>query len=531
MGGDGVYSGGTSSPVAVTVAPEGSSVGTWATVGGYPFQSGSTIPYGDSISLFAQPKGTASGFTTATGSVNFILDGQTAGTVPLNVKGIGTWITPEGAAPGLHSVTASYPGDASYSPSQSAAFSYTVNQQTSSLDLGPGGVCGSGITCTAYAGDTVPVEVYLEGFGAAIPSGTVRVTLGSQSQAVTMSAGGFDEIHNLTGIAEFSNLTPGTYQLSATYSGDSNYQGASGGPFTIVVAAPSGLRVATTTTITEASATVSYPFGTMGGFTVTVTGASGSSGPPTGAVTVYSNGLGEASVTLAPSGPNSASGSSGSAVGDYFNLGLNQITAVYTGDSTYQESVSAPIILTAVEAGTTPDFTLAPQVPQFVVPEGGSANTSINLASVFAFSGAVSLSCTTSSTVVGCTVSPSSVNLSGTAKVTLTVNSTARTTAMSTDAPRSKRWTFWLSGGAVFLGCCFLGGFSRGNSGKRRMGMMAIAASVFLSLTVACGGGQSTTKVITPPQQPPNPLITYSVVVSAAGNGIVHNTTVSVSVQ
>ena len=536
--GDGLYSGGTSSPVALSVTPEASSMSISATVTGSPFQSGATIPYGDAISLFVQPKGSASGLTTATGSVSFALDGQTAGTVPLNVKGIGSWVTPATAAPGPHSVAASYPGDASYNSSQSPPFTYTVNQETSTLNLGPGGVCGSGITCTAYAGDTVPVEVYLEGFGALIPAGTVRVTLGSQSQTVTMSAGGFDELHDLTGIAEFSSLTAGTYQLAATYSGDTNYQGASAGPFTIAVVAPSGPRVATTTTISEASATVSYPFGTMGGFTVTVTGASGSNSPPTGAVSVYTNGLGEAIVTLAPSGPNSASGPTGSAVGDYFNLGLNQITAVYTGDSTYQESVSAPIILTAVEAGLTPDFTIAPATPQSVVSSGGSANTSINLASVSGFSGTVTLSCTTSASILGCSVSPTSVDVNGTAVVTLTVTAASATGSLSPkSAVRSWEKLWMLTSSSAVLSFFFLSGFSRKTSINRKTrNRRALLILVVLALVVVCtacgGGGQSPQSLTPPPTQTLPPAAnTYSVVVTGTANGTIHNATVIVAVQ
>jgi hypothetical protein len=543
--GDGLYSGGTSSPVALSVTPEASGMSISATVTGSPFQSGATIPYGDPISLFVQPRGTASGLATATGSVSFILDGQTAGTVPLNVKGIASWVTPAAAGPGPHSVTASYPGDASYNSSQSSPFTYTVNQQASTLSLGPGGVCGSGITCTAYAGDTVPMEVYLEGFGALIPTGTVTVTLGSQSQAVTMSAGGFDKIHDLTGIAEFSNLTAGTYQLAATYSGDANYQAASAGPFTIVVMAPSGPRVATTTTVTEASATVSYPFGTMGGFTVTVTGPSGSNSPPTGAVSVYTNGLGEDIVTLAPSGSNSASGSTGPAAGDYFNLGLNQVTAVYTGDNTHQESVSVPIILNAVEAGMTPDFTIAPAVPQFVVPKGNSANAIINLGSVSGFSGTVSLSCTTSASSLGCSLSPTSVSVNGPAVVTLTVTAASATSSLSPNpAMRGEENLWMLAGSSAVLGCLFLSGFSRkapkskaSKKGKRRTShrraLPVLVAFILIFAWTACGGGGQSSHSTTPPptQTAPPPPNTYSVVVSGTANGTIHNATVIVVLQ
>lgn len=432
-------------------------------------------------------------------------------------------------AAGSHSVVASYSGDASYNPSQSSPFTYTVKTTTVVLNLAPGGVCGTGTTCTAYAGDTVPVEVYLEGTGCQIPTGTVTVTLGSQTQTVPLSLEGSYAYQILTGIAEFSNLTPGTYQLSATYSGDNNYQAGSTSGLSVAVVAPSGQR--SPTTISESAPTVQYPAGATTEFTVTVTGGSSSNGAPTGTVYIYANGQGETAVTLSPSGPNSASGTSSPQLGDYFNLGLNQITAVYTGDSTYQESLSAPIILTAVEARTTPNFTLAAQTPQFTVPKGSSAGTSINLASVYGFTGIVSLSCTTSATDIGCSVSPTSVNVNGTAQVTLTVSSTSAAAALGAARPMprgSKLWMF--TGGGSMLGCFFLAGFSKTKRNLRYLGTMIILALVVL--WVACGGGQSTPPATTPPQQPPPPLSTYGVVVTGtAASGTIHNARLTVIVR
>ena len=493
--GDAVYSASTSSPVTFNVTAEASAssisavrminqaglqnaVVCFAEVGqaAVAVTSGSAVFPGTALWLNVQPRGALSGLTQATGSVSFGLDGQAVEAVPLNVEGIATWTTPAAAPAGAHSVTASYAGDASYNASQSAPFTYTVQKAQSTLKLGPGGTCGSGITCTAYAGDAFPVEVYLSGNGCLPLTGSVTVTLGSQSQTAALTqAGSKGSYANpvLTGIATFSNLLPGTYPLTAAYTGDGNYLGASVAPgFDIVIAASSGQRVPSTTAISESDSTLLYNSGNTT-ITVTVTGGSGSGGlaaAPTGFVTVYGNGLGAGIIALAQTGPRTASGTL-SALWNYFSVGLNEVTAVYSGDKSYQASTSAPIALT-VEAPGTPDFTIAAAGPQIEVQDRSSASMSIDLASAFGFNGVVSLSCTTSANAIGCAVSPGSINLSGTSIATLTITAPGPT----------------------------------------------------------CGGGRSLRPAATRGQPFPAPA-SYSVVVTGMANGIVHTANVTALVQ
>jgi len=513
--------------------PEATNIGIAAIANGQSFPSGGSTSDGFPILLEVQPIGATSGLKTATGSVAFTIDNQPAVSVPINVAGVASWVTPPAAAAGTHSVTASYSGDASYNASQSSAFSYAVQQGHTGLNLGPGGICGTGTTCTAIAGDTIPIEVALELIGPQTTTAPVTVTLGSQSQTVALTEEGFFREQDLTGIAKFSNLAPGTYPLTASYSGDSNYVAASGGLFSIVVMPASGSRASTTTTVSESSPIVQFPAGISTTFTVTVTGAAGSNTPPTGAVTVYTNGLGVTPISLSPSGPSSSSGTSGPEVGDGFQIGLNQITAVYTGDNTYQESVSAPITLTAIQNGAgTPDFNLAPAVPQFVVPKGSSANTAINLTSAFGFSGTVNLACTPSDATVTCAISPASLNVSeSTAGVaTLTVTSTGSHAALGYSVPPSRE--LWPLAGSLVLGFVLLAG------GRKKIGSprfaMSVATLTLLMICVACGGGgKSGGKIVAPPPPPtpPTPLNAHTVVVTGGANGISHNVKVIVVVQ
>jgi subtilase family serine protease len=545
--GDGNYSGSTSSPVSVTVAPEASTVSISAValsppvipaancvpsvgLGENAVASGSTVFPSTVLWMFANPTG-KSGLSGATGSVAFTFDNLPPVSAVLNVDGIATWTTPATATTGTHSVVASYSGDSSYSPSQSSPFTYTVKQGSSNLAIGPGGICGNGTTtCTAVAGDAVPMEVLLQAIGCIAPTGTVTVTLGSQSQTVKMSSEGSYADQILTGIAEFTNLSPGNYPISATYSGDSNYRGATINSFTLSVVAPSGMRIPTSTTISESKSTLEL-FQSETSFTVAVTGGSGSGKTPTGTVIVYANGSGVASISLSPSGPNTASGIATSQLSTNFNFGANQITAVYTGDNTYQESVSSPIQLTVVETVARPDFTIAPSVSQFVLAKGGTANTSLNLASVFGFNGTVALSCTPSDTSITCSVSPSSVNVnaSTTAQVTLMATSNGSNAAVTTQS-RSSAAMLWLAGGSLMLGFLFLSSARKTAHGSRLP--VTLGTAFLLLICIACGSGHNqVTKPQPPPPQPITPLNAHSIVVACTANGIIHNTQVTVVVQ
>jgi hypothetical protein len=210
---------------------------------------------------------------------------------------------------------------------------------------------------------------------------------------------------------------------------------------------------------------------------------------------------------------------------DYFNFGLNQITAVYTGDGTYQESVSLPINLTVVENGATPDFTVASSVPEVAVPQAGSADVSINLGSLYGFDGTVNLSCTTASTAVGCSIAPTSVTVKGAATVTLTISAAATKASLGTHPPLPQGWLWLLSGGTNMFGSFLLAGFSRPN---RRLRLIATATLfVMVLFWVGCGGGGQAMPPPPPPQPTPPPTVNaYNVIVTGTANGIVHNTTV-----
>jgi Pro-kumamolisin, activation domain/Bacterial Ig-like domain (group 3) len=561
-GGDGLHSSSNSSPVSVTVTPEASNIYISATQTTYsapynpavgctpvvgPYEeavaSGSSVSPYTPLWLTAKPRGSTSDLTTATGSVTFTLDGQAA-SVPLNVSGIATWITPMSVNAGTHTVVASYAGDASYGASTSSPFTYTVQPIPITFAINPFAassvtgtaisLCYPGNQCGAYTGDNLSVMVSLDGSSCQLPTGTVTVTLGSQTKAVNLTPVGFPLGEGSMGLATFPNLQAGTYQLAGAYSGDSFYPAASSGTYTVTVASPTDPLLPTTTVVTESPSVISYYGGTT--LSVTVTTASGSKGPPTGYVNIYGDGgwwLWQ--LPIASSSLNTSTGSfllqqdpNHNSFGPY--IGLDQITAVYLGDSNYQLSVSAPIELNVVFPSVSPDFIMAPQVNQVTVQSGSSATVAINLAPQNEFSGTVALTCAPSSSQITCGLNPSSVMVNGQATATLTITAAAQTSGLAPQMPQ--RRTSW----PVAAGILVFGFFVVGGQAQRKLRgrlLFSLCICIFAAaLTISCGGGGSSTTPITIlPSTPPPTLVTNSVMVTGTANGVVHNAKVTVVVQ
>ena len=563
-GGDASHSASESSPVSVTVSPEASTivisavesfgnlynpaVGCTPVIG--PNQatvaSGSTVyPY-TPLWLTARPTGSTSRLTTATGFVTFTFDGQPA-SVPLNVQGVATWITPMTASSGNHSVVASYAGDASYAASTSPPFTYTVQPNPVGFVISPFGLrttpgdgpygygCGPGNNqCGAYAGDSLPVVVSILGAPCTFPNGTATLTLGTQTQTVTMTPVGYPTGQILIGYASFNNLQPGTYQLTGSYSGDSNFAPATATPYTVTVAAGPDPLPATTTTVSVTPSQISYENGSAT-FNVTVTSPSGA---PTGYVYIYGDGTFMIwDVLLTPSGPNTSTASAEIRQNEYNNLfdtftpylGIVPVVAAYLGSTGYQGSVSAPVPLDVVPTTVTPDFLLAPQAGQVTVQAGGSTTLAINLASINEFNGSVALACTPSSSQISCSITPVSAALFGEATATLTIKAAAQTTALLQPVRQPhRRWPAGLAilafpllflsrrrrrlfAGPVLLGLLLVAVFSVASCGGKSSSSSGGGGGG--------GGGGTITKVNS-----------YSVVVTGTGSGIVHNAKVTVLV-
>jgi hypothetical protein len=186
--------------------------------------------------------------------------------------------------------------------------------------------------------------------------------------------------------------------------------------------------------------------------------------------------------------------------------------------------------------GGTPDFTLSATPASASVSAGASESYSISLNAVQGFTGTIELSCSGAPMQATCSVSPTSVTLSGqdSKSATLKVSTTATTAEVS--HPRGSEEPV-LAGFSV-SGLFVLGASILTIRRRRWQTLLAstMAVVVLVFLMSACGRGPSETSSGsgsgggTPPVAG-TPSGTYSVVVSATSGNLTHTTTVSLVVK
>jgi hypothetical protein len=575
--GDGSYASSYSDPQTVTISPVASTLNIYgfgvpgqtlnpaapcllapnqavyeeATMGGpwEPSPNGTTFGADSQVAPVAIVNGAWPSFGTGTGSVTFAVDGTPQATVALNSYGYAGWIPPTTFNAGTHTIGATYSGDASYAASTAAPYTLIVPKVTPSMSAWPAANCanpyGPTPTCTFSAGDNLRVEVQIYEANCHVPTGAITVNVGSLSQNITLVPGGlitrstnFVGYPVLSGEAVFQNLPAGTYTVTASYAGDTNslpntsassanQLGQYGLTYTVVATAPPAPLLPTTTAMTVSPPSMQDTFWSGVYLTANVTGGPSSTIPPTGSVDFFEDGVEITYGTLTPAGANSATVTA-YADGLSFDLGSSQLRAVYSGDSVYQSS--AILESYQITIPTTPDFLLAPQLPQITVPPGSSATVSFNLNSLQNFNASVALSCASSSSQITCSLNPTTVTVNGqaTATATLTVTAAAKTAALAAPKqPGSIRWP--MAAGMVFFGFLLAGG--RAHRKIRRSLLLSLALFAAFAAT-GCnsisGSTQGSTPTPAPTPKPAPTLVTYTVVVTGTANGIVHNATITV---
>jgi len=243
----------------------------------------------------------------ATGTVTF-LDGITVlgrGTLS---NGVAT-LSSSTLTAGSHSITAAYYGDSNYGGSTSATLVQTVTQPTgTSLTSNPNpSISGQLVTFTAtivFSAATGTVTFF---------DGSTLLGSGTLSKSVASFA--------------TSTLAAGWHNITATYSGDSNYGGSTSATLVQTVTQPT-----TTTLISSLNPSV---LGQMVTFTATVSpcGLNGTVTFKDGTTTLASSTLYSSSCTLASSGQVQWSE-------NVLSVGAHSITATYSGESYYGGSTS-----------------------------------------------------------------------------------------------------------------------------------------------------------------------------------------------
>jgi len=490
-GGDGTYGGSYSNAVSVTISKENSTVYLpGLQLGG---ASVTTVKYDDPYTVIAGVEN-ASGkacspppfgkITCPTGTISLSDNTVSLGNGPYALDKTAFVQTPVAAfvlGTGTHALTAQYSGDSNYNAG-STSVTITVNPATTSL---PAPFI---YNATVGQAASMSVTVSTTSYGVA-PTGTI--TFYANGKLLTGTSSYFSNNGGPGYYASFSNSfntsasafpSPGNYTITATYSGDTNYNGSTSAVTNITVLYPTP-----STTVTPSSQTVNY------GETATVT-ALVSSGKkkayPSGTIIFVDGGTTVSGPTTCTSTTDSNGNYACQASATFTVHDGNGITANYSGDGNYPTSSGYASI-------AMPDFYINPNPYQITLTAGQSQNATINIGSMTGFAGAVTnFSCSGLPAETTCTFSPAQVTADPNQAVSTTLTIATTAIGQSRRAVRAaKMETAWLSLAGMFLvGACLIG---LSTPRKRGLSVGFLALAIMLTLP-SCGGGNS------PPPPPPN---------------------------
>jgi len=269
--------------------------------------------FGQSVAFTATVSGSGG---PPTGSVTFYGNASPLGSSPLSA-GVATFTTTT-LDTGINLMTATFTGDDNFQMSTSAPLVQNVFRANSltALSSGPN---------PSLFGQTVTFTATVSGTFGGLPTGSVSFhdgvnLLGSRPL--------------LAGVAVFqsSSLAAGIHSLTATYSGDGNFNGSN--TFTPLTQ--------TVNPAASQTALSSGPNPSRLGQSVTFSATvSGPPGPLTGTVTFYAG---------APLGSGLLLGGVATYITDTLPIGVTVITATYGGNTDYLISTSSPLSQTVQEA-------------------------------------------------------------------------------------------------------------------------------------------------------------------------------------
>jgi uncharacterized protein (TIGR03437 family) len=310
--GDSNFTGSASTTLTETINQANTSISI-------PAMSGSAI-FGQTQTFSATVSAISPGAGTPTGTATFFDGSATLGTGTLNGSGVASVSTASLSA-GNHSITAAYSGDANFTSSgPSGPLSATIAKAATTVTLAANpnpAVYGQPIsyTATVTSGATGTVN-FLEN-GSPLNATPIAVTAGQAQFSVTG--------------------TTGAHSITASYSGDTNYQSSSSGAASVTVnKAATSVSTPTVNGTLTAGQTLTF----SAAVTVTAPGA----GTPVGTITFREG------ATLVGTGPVNGNGLA-SIVTSTLIAGVHNITASYDGDSNFLASTSGSLSITLAQNG------------------------------------------------------------------------------------------------------------------------------------------------------------------------------------
>jgi hypothetical protein len=406
-------------------------------------------------------------------------------------------------AVGTHSITARYSGDANYRGDTSAAVTVTVNQAISVT-----AVTSSVNPSSAEQSVTLTAKVTSNG---PTPTGNVTFTAGSTTPATVALSGG-SAAYTTT-----SFTTVGMLAINASYSGDANTK-ASSATLSQVVTGP---------TLTLSLPSITFPGQYVGtsGLPLTVTATNPGSAPLNiTSVTTSSKAFG----VLNACGGSLAAGSS-CAIGVFFDPASS---GAVNGTLTIADNASGSP-QTIPLSGSGQDFSFTSSSSTQTVTPGSIAKYTIAVNPIAGFNQTVALSCSGAPTGSTCSLSSSSIALSGSTPASVTVSVTTQGNSAAAIQPRSPS-----THGTqipIFFAICGLPGLLlwggwRSALGKRKTAAICWTAllGVVCFVVAGCGGNSSNPGGGTPAN-------TYTLTVTgtfASGSAtLTHSTNLTMVVQ
>lgn len=270
---------------------------------------------------------------TPTGEISFVDEnsGETLGTAKVDKTGVASKTITGLLSIGGHNIAAKYSGDVTYAAIESLPITINVEKSSTSTTSVPA-------TLTPPSGAPLEVKAEITAInpGETPPSGVVNFTLDGITQGTRDVTEGTPSTATIT-----MTLPPsGSHNVQAMYSGDDNYDNSTspvvvvnifskGKTVTTVTASPAALTPATAETLTATIAPAVNP----GSNSFTLTGT----------VSFYDG----ATLLGSPEPVNPVSGVfTATLTGVKLSTtGVHTITAVYSGDSDWLTSTSAPLTL------------------------------------------------------------------------------------------------------------------------------------------------------------------------------------------
>ena len=340
-GGDGLNLPSTSTPVILTVVKQQPTIISLDL-------SSATTSFGAESAVSVQVGVGRFGSTVPTGTVTVSENGNVLCTASVpNDNGAATNSCRMGDAAlpsGDHSLTARYSGDGNFNSAGSAAKLLTVSQDLTSTRVTP--LPSSTLSVSQEAGSRLS---YIISPGSPVPgvSPTGMITISTDTTVLCMQA-----VNGTTGSCPLTaTLLPGTYHLTAAYSGDGNYGGSTSDPATLTITADAPPQAAqTSTTLALSAARAVFGHEQAEKLSVQVSSAGGA---PDGTVTVMTGSTTVCTITLAGGKGSCAPGAARLRPGGY------PLTASYAGSAAFQGSSSGSKILTVAAEPTATSLALS----------------------------------------------------------------------------------------------------------------------------------------------------------------------------